>query len=261
MPIVSRPSESLPLLLKKTGLWRASHLDCEFNQGTSTGYDTLDQHLPGAGWPTAGITELLFDQAGIGELRLLAPALASLSQQQGRWQLWVSPPHLPYAPALAQAGIDLGAVLIVRPNTVNDSLWVMEQALGSQSCSAVLAWPQNIHAKQIRRLQVASKAGHCLGVLFRHSQAAHQSSPAELRLQLTGQRATPLKERSSIGVQVLKRRGGWSSEPFTLDFHDQLNQVTPDFSEMIVRNPPPLEPELAFIEQSRHLFADERQQQ
>jgi cell division inhibitor SulA len=258
---VSRSVEALPLLLKKTGLWRASHLDCEYPQGTSTGYEQLDQHLPGAGWPTAGITELLFDQPGIGELRLLTPALAHLSQQQSRWQLWISPPYLPYAPALAQAGIDLGAVLIVRPTTANDSLWVMEQALGSQSCSAVLAWPQSINDKQIRRLQVASKAGHCLGVLFRHNHAAHHSSPAELRLQLTAQSVIPLKEHSSIGVQVLKRRGGWASRVFTVDFHDQLNQVTPDFSEMIIRNSPPSKPELAFIEQTQLLFSDEHQQQ
>ena len=254
-------SSPLPQLLKKTGLWRASQLDCEFRQGTPTGYALLDQHLPGAGWPTAGVAEILHDQQGIGELRLLTPALAYLSQQQRRWQLWVSPPYLPYAPALVQAGINPAAVLVVRPTTVNDSLWAMEQALASQSCSAVLAWPGNIQEKQVRRLQLASKAGHCLGVLFRPAAAAQQASPAELRLQLRGLRAMPLRESSALEVRVLKRRGGWSSSPFVVEFHDRLNQVTPDFADMPARNPARPLPELAFVEPHRYSPAHDHQQQ
>ncbi|MFT7132093.1 MAG: hypothetical protein ACI81O_000801 [Cyclobacteriaceae bacterium] len=258
---MSPSSESLPALLKKTGLWRASHLDCEFRQGIPTGYTELDQQLPGAGWPTAGLTELLHDQPGMGELRLLAPALAQLSEQQSRWLLWVSPPYLPYAPALAQLGINPASLLIVRPTTVSDSLWVMEQALASESCSAVLAWPQQINEKQIRRLQLASKTGQALGLLFRPSSAARQSSPAELRLRLFPQAVTPLKERSTIGIQILKRRGSWRSDTFMLDLDDQLNQVTPDFAEMIVRNPQRPAPDLAYIDHPVALPRHDHQRQ
>ena len=38
----------------------------------------------------------------IGELQLVIPALAALSRE--RWILWLSPPYIPYAPALAASG-------------------------------------------------------------------------------------------------------------------------------------------------------------
>ena len=149
--------------LQKAGMWRASHMRAGFQpeqkQGTPTGFNILDEQLSGSGWPTDGITELLYEHAGIGEIRLLAPALANLSQQKAGWILWISPPYIPYAPALIAAGIDLTSILVINPKNQTDSLWAMEQALASTSCCAVLAWPKNINDKQVRRLQVASKSG------------------------------------------------------------------------------------------------------
>lgn len=216
-------------------MWRASSIDCVFRRGTPTGFDVLDEYLPGGGWPAAGIVELLCAHHGIGEFRLLAPALAQLSQTLTRWLLWVDPPCIPYAPALVNAGIDLSAVLIVKPKSRTDTLWVLEKALASQSCSAVLAWPRNLRDKEIRRLQVAGKDGNCLGVLFRPGRVARQSSPAELRILLRGIHPSPLTEHSGATLHILKRRGGWPTGEIDIEFEDRLNLITPDFSEMIVR--------------------------
>jgi len=190
--------------------------------------------LPGSGWPADGVTELLHDQYGIGELRLLTPALAHLSQEQSRWLLWVSPPYIPYPPALLKAGIDLTSVLVVKPKTANDTLWVLEKALASKSCSAVLAWPGNINEKQIRRLQVASKEGNSWNILFRPCKAADQASPAELRIRLFSTRTSPLLNHTSINLKVIKRRGGWASEMINVNFDDVLNQVVPYFPELLL---------------------------
>jgi len=203
-------------LLQQTGMWRASTLDCQQQRGTPTGFSALDALLAGGGWPTGGVLELLFDRPGIGEMRLLHPALARLSREQSRWLLWVSPPFLPYPPALAGAGIDLSRVLVARPDNRIDALWTLEKALVSQSCSVVLAWPKTLKEKEIRRLQVAAKDGGCLGVLMRPGRTARESSPAELRLRLDA----VASDESAVRVQVLKRRGGWSTEPFTLYFDD-----------------------------------------
>tara|TARA_E500000331_G_C17252861_1_gene711893 strand:- start:501 stop:1253 length:753 start_codon:yes stop_codon:yes gene_type:complete len=224
----------LESLMKKSGLWRASSIDCEFRQGLPSGFPLLDNHLPGSGWPVDGVTELLHDQYGIGELRLLSPALARLSQEQSRRILLVSPPFIPYPPALQACGVDLSTLLIVQPKSDQDILWVLEQALGSKSCSAVLAWPQTILDKQIRRLQIASKEGNTWNILFRKTNV--RSSPAELRIHLSAGNA-PLSFHSAINVKILKRRGGWESTTFRVDFDDNLNQQTPDFSELFV-NPP-----------------------
>ena len=216
-------------LLQRTGLWRASSIHCDFRKGVSTGFKVLDEHLPGSGWPEDGVTELLHDQYGIGELRLLTPALARLSREQTRWLLWVSPPYIPYPPALLKAGIDLTSVLIVKPKTASDTLWVLEQALSSKSCSAVLAWPRNINSKQIRRLQVASKKGNSWSILFRPASAADHASPAELRVQLFATKTSALQKSTSINLKILKRRGGWATGIINLHFGDTLNQAIPDF--------------------------------
>jgi hypothetical protein len=45
-----------------------------------TGFAALDAVLPSGGWPESALTELLLPADGIGELRLLLPTLARLTQ-------------------------------------------------------------------------------------------------------------------------------------------------------------------------------------
>lgn len=232
-------------LMQKSGLWRASSIDCEFRQGLPSGFTLLDSYLQGSGWPADGVTELLHDRYGIGELRLLSPALARLSQEQSRRILLVSPPFIPYPQALQAFGIDLSTLLVVQPKSDADILWTMEQALASKSCSVVLAWPKKILDKQIRRLQIASKEGNTWNILFR--KASVRSSPAELRIHLSPGHV-PLSFHSAINVKILKQRGGWESNTFRIDFDDNLNQQTPDFSELFI-SPPAIKDESKILQQ------------
>ena len=128
------------------------------------------------------------------------PALAALcgEQQGGGWLAWVSPPYQPYAPALAACGIDVERVLVVR---TGPAAWVMEQALLSGSCSAVLGWVDGIDMAGLRRLQLAAEQAGCLAVLFRRSQDSNLPSPALLRITLTAGHA-------GLEVRILKSRGG-----------------------------------------------------
>jgi cell division inhibitor SulA len=196
------PAEAL---LAHPGLWRADHIEPR-SQGIGTGYPTLDALLIDRGWPKAGLVELLTDQTGIGELRLLGPALAALNVDEQRWVAWIDPPHIPYAPALVEIGIDVGKQLWVRPTSSGEALWATEHAAKSGSCSAVLAWldESKLTPKDIRRLKLASRRGDTLAVLFRPADAARRQSMAELRVALTH---TAVPDRLSI--EILKRRGGW----------------------------------------------------
>ncbi len=192
-------------LLKHPNLWRAGQLDNAPKQpGIATGYASLDTHLPGGGWPTAGLAEFLLASAGVGELRLLAPALRHLSQQQ-RWIAWINPPFIPYAPALQAAGIDIDKILLIHPRQHDDLLWALERAAKSGSCSCVLAWPEErkLKLRDTQRLQLASKQGRTFTCLFRPRAASAHSSMAELRLAL-GHSAP-----GEVCVDILKRRGGW----------------------------------------------------
>jgi len=195
-------------LLHHPEIWRAhrsaSRPEADITP-LSTGHEALDRLLADRGWPRHGLVELLGSQPGIGELRLLMPALAALSQQESRWILWVNPPHIPYAPALESLGVDVRKVLLVHPRQHQDALWALEQAQRSGTCSAALAWldESRLRNPEIRRLKLAARAGTTLTLLFRSDDAARHASMAELRLRL---RSTGPQ---SLGVEVVKRRGGW----------------------------------------------------
>ena len=190
------------------GIWRGSELARSACPGIASGFAALDAELPGGGWPRGALTELLPQHEGIGELRILGPALAQLAAQ-GKFIAWIAPPHLPYAPALAAAGIDLARVLIVKTAKDGDSLWATEQALRSAACGGVLAWPGDIHYTRLRRLQLAAEDGRCLAVLFRPIQAAREPSPAVLRIALA-------TAAGGLALSILKRRGAPLSRPILL---------------------------------------------
>jgi cell division inhibitor SulA/protein ImuA len=172
----------------------------------STGKSSLDARLPGGGWPTASLIEVLLDETGLGEVQLFLPALVACqrSTQAGSdapWLVWIAPPHEPYAPALAQQGIELGRLLVVRPSTATEALWAAEQALSSGVCAAVLLWLKGTDDRWLRRLKLAAEAGGSLGVLFRPARHRFESSPANLRLSLS--RGSPCAR-----VDLLKVQGG-----------------------------------------------------
>ena len=129
----------------------------------------------------------------------LLPAMEQLSER-GRWQAFIAPPYIPYAPLLAARGIDTRQVLLVHPKNRQDLLWSTEQALRSGTCSAVFSWlgTHNYSYSELRKLQVAASGGDSLAVLFRPTAAAHNHSPASLRLQM----------REYRRVHILKQRGG-----------------------------------------------------
>jgi hypothetical protein len=191
----------------------------------STGRRALDARLPGGGWPTATLIEVLLDSAelgpatrrlgpgaaglgpsaaGLGELQLFLPALVECQSKRdgdSSWVIWIAPPHEPFAPALAQRGIELERLIIVRPSSATEALWAAEQALGSGVCAAVFLWLKGTDERWLRRLKLAAEAGGALGVLFRPERHRFESSPASLRLLLTRGDREPR-------LEIIKIQGG-----------------------------------------------------
>jgi len=205
---IDDPAEmSLEKLLENPRIWRGSS-QVASQTGLASGYPRLDRCLPGGGWPPAALTEILTAQYGIGELRLLMPALAKLSAAETHtdatepgWIAWVAPPFQPYAPALQQCGINLSRLLIVRPKDDSELLWSAEQALSSGTCAAVLLWPDVLDDQASRRLQLAAEKGHSWAIAFRPLAARQQPSAAALRLELQS-------TEQGTRVHILKSRGG-----------------------------------------------------
>lgn len=194
-------SDALAELLRHPALWRGGGAGAP--ETVSTGFRALDARLPGGGWPLATLVELLVPAAGVGEIRLLLPALRSLTAAgtEPRWVAWLAPPHLPYAPALADAGLDPARMLVVRPRAGVDRLWAMEQALRSGACAAVLGWAGEARDPMLRRLKLAAEEGGTPAFLLRPAAHRGEATPAALRLALAARDC-------GLDVEVLKSRSG-----------------------------------------------------
>ena len=190
-------------ILADARVWRFKDASQSARPVRSTGRSALDARLPGGGWPTAALIEVLLETTGLGEVQLFLPALAECQNGIGEvpWIVWIAPPHEPYAPALAEHGIELSRFLVVRPDSATEALWAAEQALSSGVCAAVLLWLQGTDDRWLRRLKLAAEAGGALGVLFRPERHRFESSPASLRVLVTqGEHETHL--------ELIKVQGG-----------------------------------------------------
>lgn len=218
---------SLEQLLNRKDVWRGRDLAHAGTALTTSGFPALDAELPQSGWPRGELIEIMPQAAGIGELSLVLPLLARLEDDK-RWIAWINPPYIPYAPALAAAGLDLSRVLCVRGRDEAETLWALEQALRTGTCAAVLAWPGLLEAGQIRRLQLAAETGAPYSFIFLPPAAAARSSVASLRLSL--QSLPPTAGGRRLGVDLLKRRGGWPTGPITVDL-DERGAVGSDLAQ------------------------------
>lgn len=199
-------------------LWRGNDFAQVATPSVATGYAELDVHLPGAGWPTGVISEIHVERPGIGELQLVMPAAARLTQAE-RWLVMIAPPYLPYAPALATHGVKLSRLMLIQPKTLAEQLWACEQALQSE-CGAVMLWLDQTHERipenALRRLQLNAERREVLLMLFRASRAA-SCMQAALRLHVSREPHT-----SRTAIRILKRRGGGLPAPVVLDLHSTL---------------------------------------
>lgn len=238
------PTTSMSALLARPDIRRGGELARVASASVPTGFPQLDAELPGGGWPTGSLAELLPSHEGIGELRILGPALAMLARARKRLA-WIAPPYLPYAPALAAAGIDLAQILIVRTRTARDALWAAEQALHSVTCGAVLLWPSEVKYVALRRLQLAAERSQAMTMLFRPPSAASEPSPAALRVALH-------TAAGGLAVQILKRRGAVCERPVIVDLarpslaEERYTGAAPHFSsddqDAAMDRAPPAEP-------------------
>ena len=194
-------------------LWRASQLARSSTKCVSTGHAALSNQLAGGGWPTGTLIDLLLQQYGIGEIRLLAPALAKVA---ARRVIMVQPPHAPQALALAGMGLAPSTLVWIKSASSADALWATEQVLRSGSCGAVLFWSAHVRSESLRRLHLASQAGETLFYMIRPLAAAQDSSPSPLRLTLR-------PAQDGIEVGFLKRRGPQRDEPLFLPLAGPAN--------------------------------------
>src|SRR3954469_3049639 len=170
-PVARRPARTpreeaaLAEVLRHPGIWRRGTAARATVDAQPTGLAELDARLPGSGWPRGALSEILIQHDGIGECSLLLPALAALTQAKQR-VVFVAPPYIPYAPALADAGIDLSYVVHIDASAA-DTHWTAEQCLRAGCCGAVLSWMPTTDYQKLRRLQLPAERGGGLRLVVR----------------------------------------------------------------------------------------------
>lgn len=222
-------------------VWRADSVSDAASAVVASGHAALDAQLPGGGWPLGALCEILQAHAGLGEWRLLLPALRGLTQQV----VLVGAPYMPFGPGLAAQGLDTRALLWVKVDAAAERLWAAEQALRCAEVAALLLWLPQARADQLRRLHLAAQAQAKLLFVMRPVAARDESSPAVLRVLLGASSAgifegqhgqvaarcamTPSASRpvcasgrlgeacgDGLTVQILKRRGPPLAQPLVL---------------------------------------------
>jgi protein ImuA len=179
-------------------IWRANQMASCRTAVTSSGHPLLDAELPNGGWPGSALIELLVQQAGIGEMQLLKPALATIARK-GRIVL-VQPPYLPQLAAWSAWGLPTERLLWIKTSRSADAWWSAEQILRNGSCGALLFWQTHARAESLRRLHLLAQAAEIVFWMIRPLAGAQDSSPALLRLGLR-------PARGGVQIDIVKRRG------------------------------------------------------
>ena len=248
-------------------LWRASSLGAGTSRCVASGFAALDAELPGSGWPTRGLSEILSAGPGLLEWRLLAPALRPLLLEPAaladrtrkrpamsvrvpqRPLMLINPPHTPHLPGLQASGLPAQQLVWISAATPQQQLWATEQAIKSNAAAAVMAWLPQARPEQLRRLQSHAQASDAPVFIFRPLSAAGQSSAAPLRVL-----ASPGPDWG-LSVQILKRRGPTHAQQLHLPAMpaDLAQVLSPRMLAATLHPPQPSHPPLAV--EPRHALA------
>ena len=214
MPMPVSPPLVPPSLLQiearfKGRIWRGDALGFSNEPVLSSGFDELDRELPGGGWPTRNLTELLLPTEGLGEIGLLSAPLAQTTRK-GRNILLVSPPYLPYMPAWENLNIDSRRVIMVRVYKPAERLWALEQGIRSGAFGAVIGWLPEVSQQTTRKLQILARSVAGMVFLLRPTSAQSEPSAAPLRLLLSPARC------HTLALYLLKRRGTPAASPICI---------------------------------------------
>ena len=161
---------------------------------------------PELGVRPGGIVEWLVARQGTGAFTAALQIMAR-SCGGGVWAV-VDRGRDCYFPAFSGWGVDPGKLLVLRPVTLQETWWAIEQCLRCPEVSATWAWvDQRISDRVHRRWQLAAEVGGGVGLFFRPVWARREPIWADLRLLATPQ-AGGQGETRRMRIDVLYRQGG-----------------------------------------------------
>ncbi len=191
------------------------HRVCDKARRCASGLAELDEVL-GGGFVRGGVHELVAAREGAAAYTV-ALRTAARAASANKWLFYVDVGQDLYPPALAQMGVPLGRLIVVRTAWLTDALWVCEQVLRCRGVGAVVLPVRKLDAYVSRRLQLAAEAGEGLGLLIRREADGGQIFAAS---RLYFEPMIGGKGSRRMRVSVLKLREGRPCEPFVVELPD-----------------------------------------
>jgi protein ImuA len=160
------------------------------------GLPAIDAVLPWGGLPAGGLHEIRPERAGrpAAALGFAAFCLGRLARHRPGPLVWVSLTDDLYPPGLAELGLPVERLLLVRPTRPAEALWSLEEALRCQAVAGLLGEVQGLDFKAARRLSLATRASGVPALLLNRG--------AELAALLTRWRVAALPSRPPLAVGV-----------------------------------------------------------
>lgn len=195
----------------------------------------------GSGLATGAIHEVLAepDAESAGTFTALI-ASAILKAKPGGWIVWSDPHRTLYPPALANTGIALERLMILRPRSPQDELWAVAECMRCTGVAATVAHVGKLTPVQARRLQLAAEQGGGIGVLVRPDDARATNYAAATRWRVSAcVSACASKMAASAAsqrwnVELVYGHGGRVGQRFVLEVDRETGRANASAASAVV---------------------------
>jgi protein ImuA len=201
----------------------ARPVEAEQHTRLSLGIPALDALLPGGGLEPGSLVEWLAPAEGSGAATLALQGVHCALEQHLVWAVVDATGEF-HPPVVRGWGVPLESLLLLRPSSVADAVWTVEQCL---RCPAVgVTWFRAEHLPDpvLRRWKLAAEIGGGVGVLFRPDTAARRASWADVRWHAQPRPALTAEVRR-VRVELLVCRGAFAGGSVELDVNDATGDV------------------------------------
>jgi protein ImuA len=181
-------------------------------EGNDAGLNVIKDAFPNSTFPLGAVHEFFCtdSESNSASYGFIAGIVSSLMKTNTP-SIWISSSKLIFPTSLKSFGIDPDKIIFIQSKRSKEILWVVEEALKSNSVSAVVGEINEISFLESRRLQLAVEQSKVTGFLLRQN-------PKNLATScVTRWRVTPIpSEKKSIpgigfpkwNVELLKVRNG-----------------------------------------------------
>lgn len=152
-------------------------------EGLSTGCPAFDDWFPQGGLVRGQTVELIASGRGSGATALAMILARAVCGDDGLLVI-IDRQQTFYPALLLSLGVDLENVLFVHPQSEEDHLWALEQALADRAVAAVWTAIDKLDKRYQRRWQLAAERGQTVGLLQRPAKVLGHPTWATLQLEV-----------------------------------------------------------------------------